>query len=201
MTLQRRILVLLGLLTLLFGSLTAAFYGGMTWAARQEAERRGLPSEARNSIQHAFAAMEIYALFRRIGLSRHRSAHGTIWLGYLNERAEATFKWRRDSTAEVYKDLHNNLLGMIGGRVAEACRGSLGSINSRIAAVGEMAARRQLAWRQTDPRVPQFSGPADFGLAVARHEADQTAISDAFVASMSAADCPNVSFESRVPIK
>jgi hypothetical protein len=190
-TRQRRLARILGLAAIVLVAAAAVFYGSMNWAARHEADRRGLPSGARNSIQHAYAAVETYVALRRIGLSHPRAVHGTVWLGYLNEWAEAIFKWPGDSTAEVYKDLHNNLLGAIGGHVAEVCRGSFGSFNERLSGIGAMAERRQLAWRQTDSRVPPFTGPLNVGQAIARHEADQQAIANTFLASITPADCPN----------
>ena len=97
----------------LIGSVAAIlFYAGTSEAARLEANRLGLPPAARNGIKHAYAAAEIYARLRSAGIGPETATEWTVHLAVINEWVEAWLKWRRDTTAEVYKDLRNGVVGI-----------------------------------------------------------------------------------------
>lgn len=74
---------------------------------------RNLNPSYRNALKHAAAAAGFYAMLRTVGFSRLIAEKTVVELGYLNERAELVFKrGKRDTTAEIIKDLHNNMVGI-----------------------------------------------------------------------------------------
>jgi hypothetical protein len=167
---RRRKLLVLPLVT---ATLALAFYGTMNWAARFETDRSGTSPSARNSIQHAFAAAETYAALRIVYVPDAWAVSLAVNLGLLNEHAEAWFKWPRDTTREVYKDLHNNMIGIIAAQTAMHCARTP---NARLRLIGQLAANQTLIWKSGDARVPDLPQPLQLQLATARFTADRPEI-------------------------
>ena len=159
----------------LVGSVAAIlFYTAASEAARLEANRLGLPA-ARNAIKHAYAAAEIYAWLRSVGVGADTATEWIVHLALINERVEAWSKWRRDTTAEVYKDLRNSVLGIAALRANEKCAG-LGSPDKRLRLIGTLASARTLLWSNADSRIPPMPFGNDVSAAVAMFRSDRTAI-------------------------
>ena len=75
---------------LLVGSVAAVlFYIAASEAARLESNRSGLPPAARNGIKHAYAAAEIYAWLRSVGVAPDTATEWIIHLALINEWGEA----------------------------------------------------------------------------------------------------------------
>jgi hypothetical protein len=160
----------------LVGSVAAIlFYTAASEAARLEANRSSLPAAARNGIKHAYAAAEIYAWMRSVGVEPDTATEWIVHLALVNERVEAWFKWRRDTTAEVYKDLRNSVLGIAALRANEKCAG-LGSPDKRLRLIGKLASARTLLWSNADSRIPTMPVGNDVSAAVAIFRSDRTAI-------------------------
>lgn len=160
----------------LVGSVAAVlFYIAASEAARLESNRSGLPPAARNGIKHAYAAAEIYAWLRSVGVAPDTATEWIVQLALINEWGEAWFKWPRDTTAEVYKDLRNGVLGIAALRANEKCAG-LGSPDKRLRLIGKLASARTLLWSDADGRIPPMPVGHDVTAAVAMFKSDRTAI-------------------------
>ena len=160
----------------LVGSVAAIlFYTAASEAARLEANRSGLPPAARDGIRHAYAAAETYAWLRSAGIGRDTATEWIVHLALINEWVEAWFKWRRDTTAEVYKDLRNGVLGIAALRANEKCAG-LGSPDDRLRFIGKLASARILLWSNADNRIPTMPIGHDVSAAVEMFKSDRTAI-------------------------
>lgn len=83
--------------------------------AFEEATRRHLPKDARNSIKHAYAAGQLYRLLQGSGLPPENTLTLVLFLGEVNEVAEQIVKFspKEDSAQEIFKDMHNNLAGAL----------------------------------------------------------------------------------------
>jgi hypothetical protein len=161
---------------LLVGSVAAIlFYVTASEAARLEANRSGLPAAARNGIKHAYAAAEIYAWLRSVGVAPDTATEWIVHLALVTEWGEAWFKWPRDTTAEVYKDLRNGVLGIAALRANEKCAG-LGSPDKRLRLIGKLASAQTLLWSDADRRIPPMPVGHDVTAAVAMFRGDRTAI-------------------------
>ena len=91
----------------------ATFYGWFELHSRVIADRHALDGGFANALKHAEAAAALYAGLRLIGASDRTSERVVIKLGILNEYAEMYIKLgRKDSTLEMMRDLHNNMVGI-----------------------------------------------------------------------------------------
>jgi|EndMetStandDraft_5_1072996.scaffolds.fasta_scaffold138154_2 hypothetical protein len=161
---------------LLVGSVAVMFfYIAASEAARLESNRSGLPPAARNGIKHAYAAAETFAWLRSIGVGPDTATEWIVHLALINEWVEAWFKWPRDTTAEVYKDLRNGVLGIAALRANEKCAG-LGSPDKRLRLIGKLASARTLLWSEADLRIPPMPVGHDVSAAIAMFKSDRAAI-------------------------
>jgi hypothetical protein len=98
-------------------------------------------------------------------------------LGRLNEWIEhyVSRPSKRDSAEEVYKDLRNNLIGAAAAEWLEQTHGR-SSTSARLRVLAFLAGERQLLWLSTDIRVPKLDSSSDPSPAMARHDADRSAI-------------------------
>ena len=170
---RRSALRLVAVLVLVGSVAVVLFYTGASEAARLEANRSGLPRAARNGIKHAYAAAEIYAWLRSVGVGPDTATEWIVHLALINEWVEAWFKWPRDTTAEVYKDLHNGVVGIAALRANEKCGGSP---NKRLRLVGKLASAQTLLWSNSDSRIPPMPVGHDVSTAVAMFKSNRTAI-------------------------
>jgi hypothetical protein len=172
---RRSVLRLVAGLFLVGSAAALLFYTAASQASRLEAKRSGLPNAARNGIKHAYAAAEGYAWLRFVGIAPDTATEWIVHLAFINEWVEAWFKWPRDTTAEVYKDLRNGLLGIAALKTNEKCAG-LGSPDKRLLLIGKLASARILLWSNADSRIPPMPVGHDVSAAVAMFKSDRTAI-------------------------
>jgi hypothetical protein len=126
-----------------------------------------------NSIRHAFAAAEAFAILRAIGLPSSYAEKMVVKLGFINEYVENYTKRRQDPTSEVYKDLFNNASGIVAARFSESCTDQ-GKAVSRLKLITWLAARHSLPYVDTDSQVPAtLPGGANVRAAINRFKADK----------------------------
>jgi hypothetical protein len=77
-----------------------------------EVRKRELNLDAANAVKHAYAASLVHGFFRNIWMGKRVSRGVTIFFGELNEVAEVFFRPTKDSTLEMMKDMHNNIVGI-----------------------------------------------------------------------------------------
>lgn len=162
----------------------SVFYAVMGTARSYALRAYDAPRGASNAILHAYAAAETYAAARAIGMGRRRAAAMTEWLGHLNEWAEFHGK-RLDDTAEVYKDLHVNLMGITAARWLEAREGRRWPV-ARLRLVTALAKQGELPWWSTDPRLPSMPAGHDPSPAMVRYAAERSRIAAATIATLEA---------------
>lgn len=153
----------------------SAFYGIMKWAAHHELDRAHLPRAAFNSVQHAYAAAETYAWLRFSGLSPDTSQSWAIRLGVMNEWFENGWRHIDDDTAEIYKDLANNLAGITASRWLEPC--GFTRPRTRLRLIGRLAATDAFLRTSRDKRIPVLPLEPDVTAAIAGYEQDAAEIS------------------------
>jgi hypothetical protein len=169
--------VILGALSAVFLSAVAlaAVMHGFSRAASWEIQKRpGIEARDHNAIKHAYAAAELYSLLRPIAGAGIASC-AVITFGEWNEYAERYVKYTTDWSAEVYKDLRNNIAGVA---AAEWLYGEAGYVSpvTRLKLIGKLAQEGVLAAEETDPRIPDLPKSPDTGSALAKMRADQTAV-------------------------
>lgn len=91
----------------------AVFYGWFEVQSRVTANRHALDAGYTNALKHAEAAAALYSALRFVGISTGVSERVVVRLGIINEHAETYVKrGRKDSTLEMMRDLHNNMVGI-----------------------------------------------------------------------------------------
>jgi hypothetical protein len=135
------------------------WYSAMGLARDQAMRTHEVPRGGRNALLHSIAGAETYTAFRRIGFGRERALRTAEFLGYCNEWLEHWTK-RMDVTAEVYKDLHNNLYGVVVAQWLKEAGHANSSANRRAV----------LAWLVKQRRLPWWPQDMDSGLSTERFE-------------------------------
>jgi hypothetical protein len=108
----------------------ATFYGWLELHSRITADQHALDSGYANALKHAEAAATLYSIFRLVGTSDRVSERVVVKLGILNEYAEMYVKLgRKDTTLEMMRDLHNNMVGISVARARD--RGTSSDLGSR----------------------------------------------------------------------
>jgi hypothetical protein len=153
--------------------LAVTFFVSMQMLARDQATRLGLPG-SKNSIQHAYAAAETYAWLRMVGFGSGTATEAVVRLGYLNEYFENGIRSRDDSTAEIYKDLNNNLSGIIAAAWLEQCPDQPPA--SRLETIGELAKTKAIFYFANDKRIPKLPAAPDLNAAITTFETDRAEI-------------------------
>lgn len=168
----------------IFGVLSAGFLSvvvlsavmhGFSRAASWEIQKRpGVAARDHNAIKHAYAAAEVYSLLRPIAGAGIASC-AVITFGEWNEYAERYVKYTTDWSAEVYKDLRNNMAGIA---AAEWLYNEAGYVSPvvRLKLIGKLAEDGVLAADENDPRIPDLPMSPDTGSALAKMRADQDAV-------------------------
>jgi hypothetical protein len=147
----KRFLLVLAAFVGLAGLASAPFYV-FSHVARQEIERRGLSEAEHNSLKHGFAAAELYARLRPI-FGADNAADIVVWTGEMIERVEQVVNHDTDVARETYKDLHNNLYGIVAARWMERAGGT-SDMTTRLKLLGWLAETHGLADWAEDKRVP-----------------------------------------------
>jgi len=181
--------VILGALAAGFLSVVAlsAVMHGFSRAASWEIQKQPeLAARDHNAIKHAYAAAEVYSLLRPIAGPGVASC-AVITFGEWNEYAERYVKYTTDWSAEVYKDLRNNIAGIA---AAEWLYNEAGyrSPFTRLKLIGKLAEDGVLALDETDPRIPDLPRSPDTGSALAKMRADQNAVAAEITNDIAARD-------------
>ncbi|MBL0318298.1 MAG: hypothetical protein IPP74_03195 [Alphaproteobacteria bacterium] len=139
---------------LLMALVTVTAYCGNLWfesQAKAETVRKNLAHAAINSIKHAYAASQLYTLFRTLHVTDSSSQSVVVFLGKMNECAELVLNplRRRDSTDEIKKDLHNNIVGVQSARWLEL-HGKESHSSMRLQTLGTLAKGNILLLSPTD---------------------------------------------------
>jgi hypothetical protein len=180
----RKLLLVLGTLVVLFGLFSAPFYF-FSKVADEEIARRGLSEADHNSLKHGLAAAELYAHLRPV-LGDDDAADLTIFIGEMVEVLEQHTKHETDVAREVYKDLRNNLYGVVAARWMEGAGGS-DDRQSRLRLIGWLAETDALADWAEDKRVPDsLPWTPDIDAAIAAARTDRPRLEDHFRAHLAA---------------
>lgn len=81
-------------------------------ASSAEAKKKNLEQISANAIKHAYAASLFHGALQDLWMGRRISRGVVIFFGEVNEVAELVFRSKKDSTLEIMKDLHNNMVGV-----------------------------------------------------------------------------------------
>jgi len=91
----------------------AVFYGWFELQSRLTTDREALDAGYANALKHADAAAALYSTLRLAGVSAPASERIVVGLGVVNEHVELYAKrGRKDSTLEMMRDLHSNMVGI-----------------------------------------------------------------------------------------
>jgi hypothetical protein len=91
----------------------AIFYGWFELQSRATTDRNALDPGFANALKHADAASTLYSMLRFVGVSADASERSVVTLGFINEQVEIYVKLgSKDSTLEMMRDLHNNMVGI-----------------------------------------------------------------------------------------
>jgi hypothetical protein len=91
----------------------AIFYGWFELQSRLTADRQALDPGYANALKHAEAAATLYSSLRFFGVHDQTSEQIVVRLGIVNEYAELYVKrGRKDTTLEMMRDLHSNMVGI-----------------------------------------------------------------------------------------
>jgi hypothetical protein len=160
-------------------------YGLFKNGAVAATERHGLPAHAANSIKHAYAAAETYALLRAVAVPAGTASQIVYRLGQTNEYAEYYGRRRekRDPTREIYKDLYNNTAGIVAAAFLETGAGPIRS-SERLALIAWMTRQSIVLHSFADRKIPAFQNgddplSSDLSLALASFKRDRAAITRA----------------------
>src|SRR5262245_281484 len=97
----------------------AAFYG---WSELQShLDRHALDAGYANALKHAEAAAALYSTLRWVGVPAQASQQVVVGFGIINEYVELYVKrGRKDTTLEMMRDLHSNMVGISVARWRES---------------------------------------------------------------------------------
>jgi hypothetical protein len=99
----------------------ATFYGWFELQSRLTTDREGLDAGYANALKHAEAAAALYSTLRFVGVHAQASERIVVGLGIVNEHAELYVKLgSKDSTLEMMRDLHSNMVGISAARWRES---------------------------------------------------------------------------------
>jgi hypothetical protein len=99
----------------------AIFYGWFELQSRLTADRHALDRGHANALKHAEAAATLYSSLRFVGVHDQASERIVVRLGIVNEYVEQYVKrGRKDTTLEMMRDLHSNMVGVSVARWRES---------------------------------------------------------------------------------
>jgi hypothetical protein len=159
-----------------FAVTVAGFYAFTRAMSSHEAVARGMSPGSRNAIQHGYGAAELYGAGRWLAVPKRPLRLFVELLGHVNEWTEHTFKSRKDESEEVYKDLHNNLVGLVAVQWLEKRHGRWFSPAQRRTLIGWLAEREHLIYASSDSRIPRFDSGIALAPALARYRGDRSSI-------------------------
>lgn len=157
-------------------ALVVIFYSTTRSQSRVTVSELHLEGSAINSIQHSLGAARLYAMFYPTGIKPRLTGAVIEGLGHVNEWVEHAFKPNKDSTEEVYKDLHNNLVGLTAAKWMAERYGWRVSARQRRAVIAELARSRELAYIRDDALVPRFGTGNATAPAMTRYRLDRKGI-------------------------
>jgi hypothetical protein len=133
-------------------------------------------------VKHAFAAAELYSKAR--WLVSHQSAEWAVnGLGELNERVEQHVKHDRDVSPEVYKDLRNNVYGIVAARWLRE-KFDRTNATTILRLIGWLAKQGELPAYYDDPRLPKLPLRHDAGTAIQLMRVDERGLAEGFAATL-----------------
>jgi hypothetical protein len=89
------------------------FYGWFELQSRLTTERQALDAGYANTLKHAEAAAALYSTLRFVCIPARACEQIVIGLGIVNEHVELYVKrGRKDSTLEMMRDFHSNMVGI-----------------------------------------------------------------------------------------
>jgi hypothetical protein len=99
----------------------ASFYGWFELQSRVTANRGALDAGYANALKHAGASATLYSMLRFFGVRDHPSERIVVGVGIVNEYVEIYLKrGRKDTTLEMMRDLHGNMVGISVARWRES---------------------------------------------------------------------------------
>lgn len=161
-----------------------ASYAAFARAASYEIRRSALPPVTHNAIKHAYTSAEIYSVIRPV-LGADLSERLVLRMGEGNERMEKYIKHEPDWSRESYKDMRNNLTGVV---AAEWLHREAGWAwpSTRLRLIGKLAGDGVLVPLPDDPRLADVPDTRDPAPAIPRMRADHEALKSALDADISA---------------
>jgi hypothetical protein len=182
--LRKRLTLLVLALVLLAGFVVAPFIV-FAKAARSEIARRGLTDAEHNALKHAYAAAELYGRLRPL-LGDGIASCVVLWSGETLERVEQVTKHETDVAREVYKDLRNNLYGMVAARWLKEAE-NISDATTRLRLIGWLAQTDALADWAEDERIPaNLPNVPDIDAAIDAERADRAKLEAEFRAALDA---------------
>ncbi len=172
----RRLLIKLAVFLAIFAAPVATLvvsYRAFAHFARVETQERRAWGGA-NAIKHAFAASETYTRLN-LFFSDETSRRLALDFGEWNERGEAYFAHEPDIQSESYKDMRNNIYGVVGAFWLKDGYG-VTDFETRLRLAGYLATREELYFYAGDWRVPQLPETIDADAAIATIEKDEAAL-------------------------
>jgi hypothetical protein len=148
-------------------------YRAFAHFARIEARERRMWGGS-NAIKHTFAASETYTRLNLM-FSDETSRRLALDLGEWNERGEAYIAHDPDIQAESYKDMRNNIYGVVGAFWLKDGY-SVTDSQTRLRLAGYLAKQRELYFYAEDRRVPSLPETVDAEAAIAAIEKDEAAL-------------------------
>ena len=99
----------------------AAFYGWFELQSHLTTDRHELDAGYANALKHAEAAAALYSTLRCVGVPAQASQQVVVGFGIINEYVELYVKrGRKDTTLEMMRDLHSNMVGISVARWRES---------------------------------------------------------------------------------
>ena len=129
--------------------------------AAREVARLGLPATSPNCVKHAFAAAQIYAGLRMVGIPPDHAQNTVLFLGQANEAVEYYLRTveKRDALSEIAKDYFCNIAGITVARWLEE-RVPDTTMEERLRMIGELTRSGVIPHTRHDARLPREI-PAD----------------------------------------
>lgn len=174
----RRIVCAIGVGIGLLAVPPAAFYGLAEITAKEVVRSQGIDVRHSNAVKHSLAASYLYSGLRLLGLPPDLSQSIVLQCGSLNEFAELYVKrGRADSTAEIARDLRNNLIGVMVARWIE-----MGRQVSHASAIARLASGGVFDAPPPSDHAP--AGREGYRRAAVQEEADAAATAAAVIAAL-----------------
>jgi hypothetical protein len=156
-------------------------YSAFAHAASYEIRRSGLSPDDHNAIKHAYASAEIYSAMRPV-LGHGAAAGATLWFGEANERVERYVKHQPDYSQESYKDMRNNLAGVVAANWLYERVGWTWP-DTRLKLVGLLARDGIVVPESTDARLAHIPNVFSAELAIRLMRNDTPGLTEQFMAA------------------